>query len=831
MPIDLARFGGIIPKLNPNELPPTGAQKAENCDLVSQSLRPISVDTPFFDLKGDDGRIEGELDENSVFHTPQPIPPLIKDIDYFARNLDQWVGVRRSIYVAKVSADLAGNTFDDIVHETNGHGFSTPSKVVYTETGMRITFDIPAINLSLPDGFTYQIISPVFQFLLVNSPFNGSPDENFYLPTQLGRGYTSTIPRGRIPLVYRTPKPDANIININDNEDFEQGVIYGYFEVEDADFFPIDKTITNPSGNGTLNETFIAGQVTFTINMNYSVPKRRTYYYVQTYLKDRNLNIESIPSEISEAVELLPGQIPTLNTNRVDLEDGYIFNNLYRSGSGDGFRLLAEVDDDEFTDTEFLPLRDSLPPFGNAPVVGEANLQSFIEGSLIHPGQFGVAFKDNILYFSDFYKYHVWPDEYTVTFANNIEAIMLSGGSIIVYTNEDVFVVSGGDPARMNKYLVTNVNPLLDKKSLCRIGNTIFYVSHDGLFATSGSSVRNLTSEYYTRTEWLDLLPETFSAKVADNSIFLEGNLVNLRFDIDETIQAITTFTDTSNTSGFTWRSKKYHFTHPEIFDYCKVDADGDVTIKIYVDGSLAGTFTAKDYNPVVLENLSHGIDWEFELVGNVEVRSFQAFERNIIAMGQSINLTKSNNPVWKISWLKFSDVGAFSGGIVTTENNKPVSIRFFHESEGLVHNALIHSGRVFKLPEHVPDGTLWRVSIENDISTPIESLTLFSRSRQIIKDKIHEFRSDPSVGPWDIKVYDTLKPISFSCAQVFSTGYPVKVKFFGDNDELYTISFTNEKPRRLPHSKLMKKFTFEVDENGSVVREFAVATSMAKLK
>lgn len=827
--IDLTRFGGIIPKLNPNELPQTGAQKAQNCDLVSQSLRPISVDTPFFDLKGDDGRLLSGIDEDSVFQTPTPITPFIKDIDYFARNLDKWVGARRSIYVAQVATDLDGNTFDDIQHYTGGHGYSTPSKVVYTETGMRLTFSFPQITLSLPEGFTYQIISPIFQFLLVNSPYNGSPDQSFYLPNQLGRGYTSVIPRGRIPLVYRTPKPDQLIINVNDSDDFTQGVIYGYFEIEDSDVFPIDKTITNPSGNGTLVENFIAGEGVFTINLNYSVPKRRTYYYIQTNLKDRILNTESIPSAISEAVELLPGQIATIGIPRVNA--GYFYNNIYRSGSGDGFRLLSEVDSNEFTDTEFLPLREELPPFGNAPVDGEANLQSFLEGSIIHPGQFGVAFKDKVLYFSDFYKFHSWPEEYTITFSNNIEAIMLSGGSVIVFTTVNVFVVSGGNPATMTKYLVTNVNPLLDKKTLSRIGNIIFYVSHDGLFATSGSSVTNLTKDYYTRSEWLDLLPETFSAKVADNSIFLEGTLVNLRFDMDESIQAITTFTGTSGTDGFIWKSKRYHFTQPEIFDYFKIDADGVITVKVYVDGVLAGTFTASDYNPVVMEGLSHGLDWEFQLEGNAEVRSFQAFERNIIPMGQSVTLTESNNPVWKISWLKFADIGAFSGGIITTEGDKPINVRFYHESQGLVHNALVHSGRVFKLPEHVPDGTLWRVSVESDISVSVESMTLFSRVRQIIRDSVREFRQDPNVGPWDIKVYDSLKPISFSSAQVISTGYPVTVKFFGDNEELYSVTFTDANPRRLPHGKLNKKFTFEIDENGSVVREFAVATSMSKLK
>jgi len=828
MPVDLTRFGGIIPKLSPNELPPMGAQVAQNCDLVSQSLRPINVDNPFFDLKGDDGRLNSGIDESDVFTTPTPSTPYIKEIEYFARNIDQWVGVRRSIYVAQVATDLDGNTFDDIRH-FHDNNYSTPTKVVYTETGMRLTYSLPSITLRLEEGFTYQVISPVFQFKLLNSPYNGSPDQTFCLPTELGRGYNSIIPRGRIPLVYRKPKPDQLIIRVNDSDDFTQGVIYGYFEIEDVDAFPIDKTITNPDGNGDLVEVLIPFEVTFTINLNYSVPKRRTYYYMQTYLKNRTELIESVPSEISEAVELLPGQIATMQTYRTSA--GYRFNNIYRSGSGNSFRLVSQADADEFRDTEFLPLREELPPFGNPPATSDAELQVFLEGSIVHPAQFGIAFKDKVLYFSDYYKYHMWPDEYTITFQDDIQAIMLSGGSVVVFTLEDVYIVSGGNPATMTKYLISSVNPLLDPKSLSRIGNTIFYTSHDGLFATSGSSIQSLTKEFYTRSEWLDLSPETFSAKVADNSIFLEGNVVNLRFDLDETIQAITTFTATDSTSGFTWKSKRYHFTQPEIFDYFKVDADGDITVKAYVDGVLAGTYTATDYNPVVFEGLSHGIDWEFQIEGNSEVRSFQAFERNIIPMGQSVNLTESNNPVWKISWLKFADVGAFSGGIVTTEDGKPVSVKFYHETQGLVHNAIINSGRVFKLPEHVPDGTLWRVSIDNDISSAIQSLTLFSRSRQIFRDKIHEYRQDPSVGPWDIKVYDTLKPISFSAAQVIATGYPIKVKFFADNEELYEISFVNEKPRRLPFSSLNKKFTFEVDENGSVVREFAVATSMAKLK
>jgi len=345
----------------------------------------------------------------------------------------------------------------------------------------------------------------------------------------------------------------------------------------------------------------------------------------------------------------------------------------------------------------------------------------------------------------------------------------------------------------------------------------------------SGGSSSNLTKNYYTRNEWSDLNPVSFNSRVADNSLFMEGSVVNLRFDLDEQINAVSTYTSLDSSENYSWKSKKFNFPQKETFDYIKVDADGPVQIKVYADNLLVETLTVEDFNPTIFCHLPHAYNWEFELVGNVEVRSVDIFERNIINMGESINLTPENNQAWRLSWLKFPDSGAFAGGICTTEGDEQIQIEFYHDSLDLVHVETVFSGRVFRLP-NLPTGTLWRVSVPNKDHI-IRSLTLFSRRRQIFTDKVHEFRVDPSVQPWALKTYEAQKPVSFSAAQIKSSSYPIAVKFFADNQELYSVTFANDKAIRLPFSRMEKNYSFEIDESKGIVSEFAVATSMSKLK
>jgi len=813
MPIRLRDFGGLIPKIDNTKLPESSAQFANNVDLTSNTLRPINITGEFNQIGFN------PLTTDDVYSITKPNAPTVKSISYKA-DFTKWLKCFAFFYV---TVNDLNNNFVKVDQRIIGDGSNTAplaQSVKYTEQGAEITFNLDGVNTyTMNGGFKYQFAGPFYYFYMAGGS-NGGPEETLNIPSVMNSNYNKIIP------VEITPLFD------------EEGNLYANLEFTDTNSGELDfDTVYTIEENDTGYNTLSVGQVRFNVEMNYIQPTRQKYYYVQTMVEDRDGNYkEGPPSELSELVTIKPGQTVDI---LVPYAAGYTDSNLYRSTNDADFNKLAEGEDYEFLNGEYWftdgdqdVTTETLPAYGNYPE--NVSIEQFLEGSFVHPAQFGVAFHGKNLYFSDYYRLHAWPEEYVISFLHDILYIMLSGNTIIVFsTDGNVYGVTGGNPATMSKYLISNTAPLLNPVGLCQLNNTIFYISNDGLFGITGGSSVNYTKDFYTRNEWQDLNPVTMTIKSLDNNIFMEGDTVNLRFDIEEGIKSISTFTAYSDVS-LTWKTKKYHFDKKEVFDYVQIDSDGNVNLSVYVDGQFKSQYLINDFSPVVLDGIVHGYDWEFQVESDSEIRSIDIFERQVINVGESVSLNKVSNPVWESIYLKFPDRGSFAGGVMTVEYdqhvNNPILVEFIHESLGLVHTQSIVYGELFRLPESLPDGNLWRISVLNS-DYPIESLVLFSRRRQIIKDMVREFRTDPQVQPWALKTYEANKPINFSCAQIRATRYPVVMNTYAEGILQSEITVNSDKPFRLPAARLQKKFQFDLDEGYGVVMDFAVATSMSKLK
>ena len=799
MPIQINNFGGIVPMLTPEALRDNAAQTAENCDLTSGALRPIDVKLPFIDLKAKNGTLSAGIPSNEVFQIPKPAAPSVKQRVKLCQP-ESWLEIYAYTFVSWVNE--SGNNLVDCLH----HGKATIKNIEYTEVGMKITCDFGWVQVAMQPDTIYHISGPKYRFVLNKDLEKGGPDKKYELPRMVYNS-SPTFPSGIAPLTV----------------DGSPGTVYARFQVDDVDGESFDcKRHFESEDYSSQTQRYNLKDVTFDINLNYANPRRRFYYYVQTMVKDRENEIEGVPSEISEKVVVLPGERIELDIPRAA---GFSKSNLYRSGTGrDDFFLLKEADADSHIDKEDRPLGAELPAFGNHP---DCNINEFLESSLIHPAQFGAAFLGNDLYCSDYYKFHVWPKENTIPFKESIKAIAMSGSTIVVFTTDSVFGVSGGNPAAMSKYLISNTAPLLNKSSLCRIGNAIFYSSHDGLIMISGGSAVNVTKNHFTRNEWLKLQPETMRLKTNDNSIFIEASGQCLKFDMDETLKAISSYTAT-NGIGFKWKSKRFHFPNKEVFDYARIEADGDVRLNIYTEKELAKSILVNDSQPVIMDGLNHACNWEFEVEAECEIRSMEFFERKVLPMGAAITLTAKNTPLWESIWLKFPDRGAFAGGILSAQSDKVVPLTFYRDGSKDIHTEYVFSGRVFRLPDSLQDATLWRIQL--DSTKTIESLTLFARRKQFFNMNIREFRTDEGEPPWMLKTYESVKPVTFNACRVVANGYPVKIIFYSNNRKVGEREVTSDKAFRLQRMRPERKWSFDIIEQNGDVTEFSIASSMARL-
>ncbi|OVE81235.1 hypothetical protein BVY04_03760 [bacterium M21] len=295
---------------------------------------------------------------------------------------------------------------------------------------------------------------------------------------------------------------------------------------------------------------------------------------------------EGPASEISEEISIMPGEMLKLN---VPQGAGYFRTNLYRSAnnSTSGFRLLSEIEDAAvFYDDMHLPLMDDLPAEGSYPHATRALAR---DNAIRHPAGFWVLKHEDHLRPTDYYRGYAADDEFAVPFGSVVLAQVLINGSILVWTEDGkVFRVVGQSPGMLSHYEVSTTVPLLNKLGIAKINNMVVYPSTDGLIAIGEGEPINLTAGHYTREEWAKHYPAFMQAHVADNSIFYlyhgDTTAEPMRFDLDEKLKAITTFTDFNNVP-LEWQSRVHTFPKRITPNCLRVDADGyPVTISILAD-------------------------------------------------------------------------------------------------------------------------------------------------------------------------------------------------------------------------------------------------------
>ena len=238
------------------------------------------------------------------------------------------------------------------------------------------------------------------------------------------------------------------------------------------------------------------------------------------------------------------------------------------------------------------PLTTELPPYGN---VVQSNIDTALEGSILHPAGWGAVIDGNKLFPSDVLRPWVIPEDYEIAFPTDIMAAVVSGNSILVFTEASssevgkVFELVGNTPAFLATYELSNAHPLLNKVGLAKIGQTAIWPTYDGLAASAGGSVSTLTEKYFTREEWADELPASMDAYTSENTVWLTTpGAENWRVDLDELqkgeLPDITLGTYTAfSGKQLVWDSKIFEYPRPIAFSCLRVIAEAyPVAVEFY---------------------------------------------------------------------------------------------------------------------------------------------------------------------------------------------------------------------------------------------------------
>jgi len=767
--IDWKTFTGIIPRLDAEQLPENAAQRAHNCDLTSGVLVPAVHTGPFNAMHKEDGVLKSGIPADDVIQITKPTAPSVNNLEYICKPVvggNTWMNIEARTYFCYI--DDSGNwVYDNVVTK-----LLSLVTIRYDEVGMWMICSMSSFykDLDYRDE-PYYVYGPRYRFKFIADEWGqGGPEQAVNLPEVPSYG-DSVLPGGFVPLLY------------GDH-------VYGQFQAWDVNgptWRPTIKVI-NPDGERWYFPG-VTAYVAFRIHLNYTYPTRRYYYFVQTMLTDADE--EGPPSEVSDLILVRPGQELTLNTPRAD---GYSKNRVYQSSNqsqgSDDFLLRGDVNADSCVLLPYgSPQADPLPPFGNYPDVAK---ETFLAGSKMHPSQFGVAFHEKTLYLSDLYRLWVWPDEYTIPFQDTIKAIAISGNTIIVFAGEKVFGVTGSSPEHMAKAVLSESAPLLADGSghflsLCQIGARVFYATYDGVAVVSGSGVEVVTKEHFTRKEWLDYSPSLMDAKTADNSVFLKvsGESDDIRVDFDETLNAITTYSDGA-LAELTWRSPKKRFEQPTIFDYVKMIAEGAATLNIYADGALAASKNITSGEPVsLIGDVSAAYVWEFEVVSSFKTTRVQAFDRVVYDITDSARFTPENTPLWENMWVKFPEKNQFCALVLSAYGTGTIPVKFY-AADGITlkYTAQVDTGNLFPLPRADNRAHTWRISIEQDVH--IDSLALLTRRTEAVSELLREVNTGGHP-PWRLKRYEFTNQEIPKSLVVHASSYPVTMNIYADGSATAT--------------------------------------------
>lgn len=599
MKLEISQFGGIIPGTDPVNLPQNGAQVAQDVDLSEGTIKPWSVTNAFRKLHTNDVPpvMIGQVDSGDFSQPAKPISP--PSISYEDLISDSELSALFGTISAKVwKFDRTDGTGDSGPLSVNLTKESTA--VTRTATGfvLHLTMGASAIILNMIKGETYEVVGPLYQVNINNTTVTG---QSYNFPSSVQSG-GPVIPAFTIPIYSRTGTKHATARQV------------GNLQLVDVAGPSASGSYSYPGDGGNVY-VHIGGSVDLHFECNWIRNRPQRFYYVSQNVTGDHDGPES---DVSGEALIEPGKYASI---------GNTGDRLYRSANTDsGFGLIHSgggTFKDDLTDA----ITEDLPPNGTVTDITTV-------GSIIHPAGYAVYYKGDTLYPSsewiDAPRYWAVPAEYAYNFdGTDIQCIALSGGTILVFTEEGVYRASGQHPGRLSVYKISDL-PISNKLTLWQDEQDIGWCNEEGLVIWDGRDGTLLTGDYMRADRWTTYTPAARSAEVNDKTVCLTHATDNgLRFDFrGDRTAAISEFTATNGSADPLWKSKVFTMPKPTSWYAGRIQGSfgDDVLLSLYADGvKVVDKFAVASEDEFLLPRTVKAWKWEVQLdmgnTGSNEIR------------------------------------------------------------------------------------------------------------------------------------------------------------------------------------------------------------------
>ncbi len=387
--------------------------------------------------------------------------------------------------------------------------------------------------------------------------------------------------------------------------------------------------------------------------------EKRGRNYVFTYVSA--WGEEGPPSEASETLEVVDGQPVTLG-GLAALPGSYAgpgTKRIYRANSGTQSTEIQFVAEIPMAQTGYV---DTVAGADLGEALQSLNFDpppSDLAGLTIMPNGMLVGFSGNDLCFSEPYQPHAWPTDYRLHTDYPIVALGVTGNTVVVSTERDVYLATGVDPTAMSLSKKGQKQPCVSKRGMVETPAGVLYPSPDGLVLATEGGVQVVSKGILDRDDWQAYQPETLYAAYHDGRWFgfyddglspgcliLDADTGN--FSVSD-VHCDASYTDPqadalylmrgdelvrwdrgAGTLTASWRSRQYELPRPSNFAWAHVVADAyPVTFRVYTDTALIHTETVADDRPFTLPGGFLARAWQMEVDTEVRVHN--------MAMAQSV--------------------------------------------------------------------------------------------------------------------------------------------------------------------------------------------------
>ena len=587
----LITFGGLAPQVSPRLLKDNLAQTAQDVNLDSGRLVPITEDSQTLVLSSSS--------RTSIFkYTDSP---------------ERWLQFDEDVDV--VPGPIAGDTNDTVYWSGQSYPRMGRSSVIvgsapfpsnFYRLGVPAPTAAPTVALKAPTGINATITTT-----------NGSSVLTVTTASAHGASIGQYVKLANFGAVNGVPAADINV---------DHRIVT----------VPSTTTLTvevNSAATSSGTSSSITNGATF--NDASSALTDFSTSYVYTFVTA--YGEEGPPSPASTVVTTDDNRVIDLSgletsTSKANANFGTgAKKRIYRSNTGSNttvFQFVAEVNMSATTyedSSDNADLEEIIPStYWIGPPDDDTTLypDGPMKGLTALPNGVFAGFTGKRICFSEPFLPHAWPVTYRITLEDNIVAIGAAGNGLIVTTEGRPYLIAGTDPQSMSAYRMEAAQACLSKKSLVDMGPFVLYAGPEGLVAAAGSEVKVVTEGLISPDQWQSSYypstikgflwkgryvgfyhtgsayggfifdtrggEPTFTTLSESNAVpggFTDPDDNELYIIIDDDIKK---FQGSATNETFTWKSKEFVTPKPISMGFAKVDAEAfPVTLKVYGDGSV----------------------------------------------------------------------------------------------------------------------------------------------------------------------------------------------------------------------------------------------------